>query len=127
VRGEAYNCYLGAGTTLPLIYMPDAIRATVELMEAPAEQIRIRSAYNVAGISFNPRDLAQAIKQHVPHFEIQYRPDHRQSIAESWPHSLDDSFARADWGWHARIGLEQLVTDMLAHIKNPSQQISRAA
>ena len=128
--GEPYVCYLGAGTTLPMIYMPDAIRATIDLMEAPAEKIRIRSAYNVAGISFNPRELAQAIRQHLPQFEIHYQPDERQAIADSWPHSLDDSYARADWGWHACIGLEQLVGDMLSHIKSPksaSIPISRVA
>jgi len=96
-RNEPYVCYLGANTTLPMIYMPDAIRATIELMEAPGEQLRIRSAYNVAGMSFNPRELAQAIKRHLPQFEIHYQPDERQAIADSWPQSLDDSFARADW------------------------------
>jgi nucleoside-diphosphate-sugar epimerase len=116
-RGEQYACFLGAETTLPMIYMPDAIRATIELMEAPAAQIRIRSAYNVAGLSFNPRELAHAIRQHLPQFKISYQPDHRQAIAESWPHSLDDTYARADWGWKARIGLSQLVEDMLTHIR----------
>jgi nucleoside-diphosphate-sugar epimerase len=119
-RGERYNSYLGPETTLPMIYMPDAIRATIELMEAPAEQVRIRSAYNVAGLSFNPRELAAAIKKHVPGFEIAYQPDHRQQIADTWPHSLDDTHARADWGWHARIGLDALVEDMLAHIQMPA-------
>ena len=119
-RGERYDCFLGAETTLPMIYMPDAIRATIELMEAPAEQIRIRSAYNVAGLSFNPRELAQVIKQYLPNFEINYQPDHRQAIADTWPHSLDDTYARADWGWRANIGLTQLVTDMLANIKAPA-------
>ncbi|HEX7635978.1 MAG TPA: NAD-dependent epimerase/dehydratase family protein [Noviherbaspirillum sp.] len=119
-RGERYTCYLGPETTLPMIYMPDAIRAAIELMEAPAEQIRVRSAYNVAGLSFNPRELAQAIRQRMPKFDISYQPDHRQAIADSWPRSLDDTYARADWGWHAAIGLEQLVDDMLAHIKVPA-------
>lgn len=116
-RGERYDCYLGPETTLPMIYMPDAIRATIELMEAPAEQIRVRSAYNVAGVSFNPRELAQAIRQYLPQFEISYQPDHRQAIADSWPHSLDDTYARADWGWHAAIGLKQMVQDMLCHVQ----------
>jgi len=120
-RGERYDCFLGPQTTLPMIYMPDAIRATIELMEAPAQQVRIRSSYNVAGMSFNPHELAQAIAQHVPQFEINYRPDHRQAIADSWPRSLDDSAARADWGWHARIDLAHLVSDMLANIKAPTQ------
>lgn len=116
-RGERYHCYLGAETTLPMIYMPDAIRATIELMAAPAAQIRIRSAYNVAGLSFNPRQLAAAIRRTLPEFEISYQPDQRQAIADSWPHSLDDTYARADWGWHAEIGLAQLVEDMLLHVE----------
>lgn len=116
LRGERYDCFLGPETTLPMIYMPDAIRATIELMDAPAEQIAIRSAYNVAGVSFNPRELAAAITRAVPAFEIGYTPDSRQAIADTWPQSLDDSRASADWGWKAEIGLEQLVTDMLANI-----------
>jgi len=126
-RGETYPCYLGPETTLPMIYMPDAIRATIELMDAPAERVRIRSAYNVAGLSFNPRQLAQKIKQYLPQFDISYQPDSRQTIADSWPHSLDDTHARADWGWRAGIGLEQLVLDMLANIKAPRCELHQAA
>ncbi len=116
LRGERYECFLGPETTLPMIYMPDAIRATIELMEAPAAQVAIRSAYNVAGLSFNPRELAAAIVKAVPDFKVAYAPDSRQAIADTWPQSLDDSHAGADWGWKARIGLEQLVADMLANI-----------
>jgi nucleoside-diphosphate-sugar epimerase len=116
LRGERYDCFLSAETTLPMIYMPDAIRATIELMEAPASQIEIRSAYNVAGVSFNPRELAAAISKAVPDFKIAYAPDSRQAIADTWPKSLDDSKACADWGWKAKIGTEQLVADMLANI-----------
>ncbi len=126
-RGERYDCFLGPETTLPMIYMPDAIRATIELMNTPAEQIRIRSAYNVAGLSFNPRQLAEVIKQHLPQFEISYRPDHRQTIADTWPHSMDDTYARADWGWKARISLKELVDDMLAHIPGEPRQLHHAA
>lgn len=115
-RAEQYQCFLGPETTLPMIYMPDAIRATIELMEAPAAQVRIRSAYNVAGLSFNPAQLAQAIGQHLPQFEIIYQPDDRQEIADSWPQSLDDTQARTDWNWHAEIGLDQMVRDMLENI-----------
>ncbi|OWW21708.1 NAD-dependent epimerase/dehydratase family protein [Noviherbaspirillum denitrificans] len=124
---ECYECFLGPDTTLPMIYMPDAIRATIELMEAPAEQVRIRSAYNVAGLSFNPRELAEAIRQRRPAFEIRYRPDHRQAIADTWPHSLDDTHARADWGWKARVGLDELVDDMLAHIRREPHKLHHAA
>jgi nucleoside-diphosphate-sugar epimerase len=116
LKGETYECFLGPETTLPMIYMPDAIRATIELMEAPAEQVKIRSSYNVAGVSFNPRELAAAIVRAVPKFEIAYKPDSRQAIADTWPKSLDDSRASADWGWKARVGTEEMVADMLANI-----------
>ncbi|KAB8064427.1 NAD-dependent epimerase/dehydratase family protein [Janthinobacterium violaceinigrum] len=116
LRGERYDCFLDANTTLPMIYMPDAIRATIELMDAPAASIKIRSSYNVAGVSFNPEQLAKAIVHMVPDFKISYKPDSRQAIADSWPQSLDDSKASADWGWKAQIGVEQMVTDMLANV-----------
>jgi nucleoside-diphosphate-sugar epimerase len=116
LRGERYDCFLDANTTLPMIYMPDAIRATIELMDAPAASIKIRSSYNVAGVSFNPEQLAKAIVRMVPDFKISYKPDSRQAIADSWPQSLDDSKASADWGWKAQIGVEQMVTDMLANV-----------
>ncbi len=116
LRGERYDCFLGPETSLPMIYMPDAIRATIELMDAPADKIAIRSAYNVAGLSFNPRELAAAITAAVPAFKIGYTPDSRQAIADTWPQSLDDSKATVDWGWKASIGLDQLVSDMLENI-----------
>ena len=116
LRAERYSCFLGPETTLPMIYMPDAIRATIELMDAPSDKVAIRSAYNVAGLSFNPRELAAAITLALPDFKIAYAPDSRQAIADTWPQSLDDATATSDWGWKASIGLEQLVTDMLANI-----------
>ncbi|HEY0490226.1 MAG TPA: NAD-dependent epimerase/dehydratase family protein [Telluria sp.] len=116
LRGERYDCFLGPETTLPMIYMPDAIRATIELMDAPAGKVQIRSSYNVAGLSFNPAELAAAISARVPAFQVAYAPDSRQAIADTWPQSLDDSRATADWGWKARIGLDQMVTDMLENI-----------
>ncbi len=116
LRGETYACFLGPDTTLPMIYMPDAIRATIELMDATSDSITIRSAYNVAGLSFNPRELAAAIATALPEFRIDYQPDSRQQIAASWPHSIDDSQASADWGWQPHIGLDELVTDMLDHV-----------
>ena len=117
LKGETYSCFLEAQTTLPMIYMPDAIRATIELMQAPAANIEIRSAYNIDGLSFNPQELAEAIRSKLPQFQIDYQPDARQAIAKTWPQSLDDSKAQQDWGWEARIGLPQLVDDMLANIK----------
>jgi len=116
LRGETYECFLGPETTLPMIYMPDAIRATIELMEAPSEQVAIRSSYNVAGVSFNPRELAAAIKKACPDFTIAYAPDSRQQIADSWPKSLDDSRATQDWAWQARIGIDEMVDSMLKNI-----------
>ncbi|MEW6371507.1 MAG: NAD-dependent epimerase/dehydratase family protein [Pseudomonadota bacterium] len=116
LKGETYECFLGPETTLPMIYMPDAIRATIELMEAPAGKVAIRSSYNVAGVSFNPRELAAAIKKALPAFEIAYKPDSRQAIADTWPKSLDDSRASADWGWKAQIGIEEMVASMLENI-----------
>jgi nucleoside-diphosphate-sugar epimerase len=129
LKGETYECFLGPETTLPMIYMPDAIRATIELMEAPAEQVKIRSSYNVAGVSFNPRELAVAITRAVPKFAIAYKPDSRQAIADTWPKSLDDSQAGADWGWKARIGVEEMVADMLANIDvgTTAAAVSKAA
>jgi nucleoside-diphosphate-sugar epimerase len=126
-RGERYTCFLGPETTLPMIYMPDAIRATIQLMDAPGEQVRIRSAYNVAGLSFNPRELAEEIARQLPGFRIQYHPDHRQAIADTWPHSLDDTYARADWGWKASIGLQGLVRDMLEHVPAAPEKLHHAA
>lgn len=116
LKNETYSCFLEAETTLPMIYMPDAIRATINLMDAAAEQVKIRSSYNIAGLSFNPRQLAVAIAAQRPGFQIQYQPDSRQAIAATWPQSLDDSVAGSDWGWRAEIGLAQMVQDMLANI-----------
>ena len=126
-RAETYPCFLGPETTLPMIYMADAIRATIELMSASPENIRVRASYNVAGLSFNPRELAAAIRLRRPDFRIDYRPDHRQAIADSWPRSLDDACARADWAWNAAIGLDELVDDMLLHIGERIDQEAKAA
>ena len=126
-RGETYSCFLGPESTLPMIYMPDAIRATLELMDAPVEALSVRSSYNVAGLSFSPRELAEAIRRQRPDFRIDYRPDHRQAIADSWPRSLDDSIARQDWGWQPQVGLDALVTDMLFEIGKQVEACPHAA
>jgi nucleoside-diphosphate-sugar epimerase len=126
--GEPYRCYLSADTMLPMIYMPDAIRATLELMEAPPESVRVRSAYNVAGLSFSPRGLAEEIRARVPGFDVIYQPDQRQQIADTWPRSLDDAHARADWHWVPRVDLHGLAEDMLAHVgKQAAPAFHRAA
>lgn len=112
-----YTSFLDKGTTLPMMYMPDAIRGTLELMEAPAEKIKIRSCYNIGAISFAPEEIAAAISTEIPGFEISYAPDFRQAIAESWPQSIDDSAARADWGWKPDYDLTAMVQDMILHLK----------
>lgn len=127
LRGENYACFLNSETTLPMIYMPDAIRATISLMDAPAAQISIRSSYNVAGVSFNPAQLAKAIQAQLPAFTISYAPDSRQAIADTWPRSLDDQQARKDWGWQAQISLEAMVSDMLKNIQPQATELSAAA
>ncbi|MEC5218444.1 nucleoside-diphosphate-sugar epimerase [Actimicrobium sp. GrIS 1.19] len=127
LRNETYSCYLGPHTALPMIYMPDAIRATIELMSAPAEQVKVRSSYNVAGLSFDPQQLAAAIQKQHAGFRIDYAPDARQAIADSWPHSLDDAEATADWGWHAEVGLDDLVEDMLRNVKVDADAAVQAA
>ena len=127
LRDEPYECYLSANTTLPMIYMPDAIRATIALMDAPAERIAVRSSYNVAGLSFNPAQLAQEIGRQRPGFAITYAVDARQEIADTWPHSLDDTVARSDWDWQPRIALAALVTDMLANVTVAPQELGQAA
>ena len=119
LRQQAYDCFLSADTALPMIYMPDAIRATIELMQAPTTRVLVRSSYNVAGISFTPEQLATEIQRHQAGFVVNYRPDARQAIADTWPDSLDDSTARADWGWQAQISLPAMVSDMLHNIVLP--------
>jgi nucleoside-diphosphate-sugar epimerase len=115
-RNEAYNCFLSADTALPMMYMEDAINATISLMEAPAESVKIRSSYNLGGISFTPAEIFNEIKKHRPTFEITYSPDFRQKIADSWPSSIDDSRAKTDWGWKAAYDLEKMVKIMLDNV-----------
>jgi nucleoside-diphosphate-sugar epimerase len=112
-----YTSFLAEDTALPMMYMPDAIRATLELMEAPAEKIHERHSYNLAGTSFTPREIADAIAKQVPGFVLDCKPDARQAIADSWPRSMDDSAASADWGWRAQYDLDTMVKDMLHNLK----------
>lgn len=111
-----YDCFLSENTYLPMMYMPDAIRATVELMESDARNIKIRSSYNVAAMSFSPKEIAGAIKKEIPEFIISYHPDFRQQIADSWPKSIDDSQARKDWGWKPNYSLEEMTRDMIKNL-----------
>ena len=117
LKRQKYECFLSATTTLPMMYISDGIRATLELMEAPAEKIKIRSSYNIAGISFNPEEIANTIKKHIPKFEMSYKLDHRQSIADGWPQSIDDHFAGAHWGWKHQFDLNEITEDMIANLR----------
>jgi nucleoside-diphosphate-sugar epimerase len=115
--GKQFTCFLKEDTALPMMFMDDAINATIQLMEAPAENVKIRSAYNLGGISFTPKAISEAIQKVIPEFEIVYQPDFRQAIAESWPNSIDDSYAEKEWGWKHQFDLDTMVKVMLENIK----------
>lgn len=117
VESHRYECFLKPDTILPMMFMPDAIKGTIELMEADASRITVHSSYNISGISFDPAQLASEIKKHIPDFEIDYSPDFRQEIAESWPQSIDDSVATRDWGWNYDYDLEKMTTVMLEEVR----------
>lgn len=112
-----YKCFLQEDTYLPMMYMPDAIRATMELMEAPADKIAVRTSYNVSGMSFSPKEIGAEITKHIPGFSMSYAPDYRQQIANSWPQSIDDSVATRDWGWKPEYDLSKMTKDMLENLK----------
>lgn len=116
VAGKRYECFLHENSYLPMMYMPDAIRATLELMNAPTENIKIRSAYNLSAMSFSPKEISNAIKLHIPEFKISYKPDFRQNIADSWPQSIDDSHASNDWGWKPEFDLLKMTEDMINNL-----------
>jgi len=111
-----HNCFLKDNTELPMLYMPDALKATFDIMHAPAEQIKIRSSYNLAGMSFSPAEITAAIQQYIPNFKTEYNPDSRQAIADSWPNSIDDAEARKDWGWKPDFDLDKMTKDMLVNL-----------
>jgi len=115
---KSYSCFLKADTRLPMMYMEDAIRATIEMMESPADKIRVRTSYNIAAMSFTPAEMATEIQSHIPDFTISYAPDYRQSIAESWPQSIDDAIAQDDWGWKPAFNLANMTNDMLANLSS---------
>jgi len=117
LENASYECFLSENTGLPMMYMDDAIRATIQIMQAPKEQIKIRSSYNLSAISFTPKKIAAEIKKHIPDFTITYNPDFRQKIADSWPSSIDDSRAREDWGWNHEFDLDKMTQVMLENLK----------
>ena len=117
LKHQKYTCFLSENTYLPMMYMDDAIRGTIELMEAPVEKLKTRMAYNLSAMSFSPKEIATSIQKHIPDFTIDYNPDFRQAIADGWPKSIDDSAARADWGWKYNFDLDKMTADMLFHLK----------
>ncbi len=116
VADKPFNCFLEKDTSLPMIYMEDAIRATIELMNAPLDQIHTRTSYNLSGMSFSPEELFNTIQRKYPNFKINYCPDFRQKIANSWPEDIDDAEARADWGWEPKFDLEMMTETMVEHL-----------
>ncbi len=124
INNGEYESFLSENTGLPMMYMPDAIRATIELMEAPAEQVKIRSSYNLAGVSFTPKTLSEEVTKHIPDFKMSYKPDFRQEIADSWPSSIDDTHAQNDWGWKLEYNLEKMTSDMMKNLKEKYKTIA---
>ena len=117
IQHGTYSCFLEADTRLPMMYMDDAIRATLELMAAPSEKVKVRTSYNLAAMSFTPAELALAIQKHLPDFKISYAPDERQAIAATWTESIDDQAARDDWGWNPAYDLDAMTTEMLTQLR----------
>lgn len=116
ITERKYECFLNPDTYLPMMYMDDAVKATIELMQAPKEKIMERASYNISAMSFSPAEIAAEIKKHIPDFEITYTPDFRQIIADSWPRSINDANARIDWGWEPAFDLETMTADILKHL-----------
>ncbi len=114
---KKYQCFLREDSYLPMMYMPDAIRATLELMHAPAKQISFRTSYNISGMSFSPKEIAASIQKRIPEFQLSCQPDYRQAIADSWPQSIDDSVAQKDWGWMPEFDLDKMTGDMIDNLK----------
>ncbi|MCU0445802.1 MAG: NAD-dependent epimerase/dehydratase family protein [Microscillaceae bacterium] len=116
-EGKKFECFLKENTYLPMMYMPDAIKATLDIMNAPAEKVKIRSSYNITAMSFSPKEVYQTIQKQVSDFKISYKPDFRQEIADSWPASIDDSVARQDWDWQPDFDLSKMTDDMLINLR----------
>jgi len=117
VKNKKYNCFLRDDTELPMMYMPDCIKATIDLAEANYDNLKHHSDFNLAAMSFDPKSLAEEIKKHIPEFEITYNPDYRQAIADSWPKSIDDSSARNEWNWQPSFDLVSMTKDMISKLQ----------
>ncbi len=117
IQEGKYTCFLSENTYLPMMYMDDAIRATLELMETPRKKLKLTMSYNLSAISFSPKEMAEEIKKHFPKFKMSCKPDHRQAIADSWPQSIDDTEARKDWGWKPKYNLEKMTSIMLENLQ----------
>ena len=117
IKNKSYNCFLEKDTFLPMMYMQDAINATLKVMNADANKVQIRSSYNISGISFSPEDISNEIKKHITNFSISYSADFRQKIADSWPNSIDDSIAKKDWGWETQYDLSKMTSEMIHNLK----------
>lgn len=124
---KQYECFLAEHTELPMMFMEDAINATIGIMDAPVEHIKIRSSYNLAAISFTPQDIFEAIKSYIPDFEITYQPDYRQEIADSWPNTIDDTAARTDWNWNHQFDLESMSKEMITQLRKKYQSSEEIA
>ena len=118
LKHNKYTCFLSEKTTLPMMYMPDAIKATIQIMQTDSKNIKVRSSYNIAGCSFNPLEISTLIKSEIPNFTIDYNIDFRQEIADSWPQSIDDSSAKLDWKWEKKYDLNKMTADMMGNLKN---------
>ncbi len=123
IKEGAYECFLKEDAELPMMFMDDAIKATIDIMRAKAEDVKIRSSYNVAAISFTPKTIAESIKKRIPEFKISYKPDYRQDIAESWPKHINDSYARQDWKWKHQFNLEDITEEMLFQLKKKYETV----
>ena len=118
IKNREYTCFLSKERTLPMMYMNDAIKATIGIMEVPSEKIKIRTSYNLSSLHFSPQDLEQEIKKHFPEFKINYAPDERDELAQGWPQSINDNYARNDWGWEPKFNLSQMVSDIILNLTN---------
>ncbi len=126
VMHKNFECFLNENTYLPMMYMPDAIKATLDLMHADADKVKVRNSYNLSAMSFSPKEVTKAIQAHFPDFKVQYKPDFRQKIADSWPTSIDDSVAREDWGWKPDYDLITMTNDMIENLKKMDLKIDEA-